>query len=496
MFIDINKVSVLFKYDQYDPLLFASSFFLFLFLGLLLILSVIRDRKIQTFILIAFSVFFYYKASGDLLGLLIAAGIANYFIGKGIYRTEGQGGKRALLLLGVLVNLGVLIYFKYTNFLIEIYNSAMNGSIEAWDIIQPLGISFYIFKALSYLFDIYLEMHEPEESFFDFFLYLSFFPAVLSGPIDRAGDFLTQIKNPLPFTNATIAKAVFLISMGLLKKNLIADYISINFVERVFDEPARFTGVENLLAVYGYTLQIYCDFSGYTDMAIGIGMLMGFKMMDNFNYPYKAVSVTDFWRRWHLSLSAWLQNYLFKPIQIGLRSFKIWGNAVAILITFTLCGLWHGASYNFIIWGLLHAFFMVFSLFTKNIRDSIASFLRIKDTLFHKFLKVFITFHLIAFAWIFFRASSFEKAETVLKQIATFFQPEVFPQFVDAFFPVFILMCIGYIIHFLPSRLENVLQTFLEKITLPGQAVVLAIAIWISAQARFADLQPFIYFQF
>lgn len=496
MFIDINKVAALFKFDQSDPLLFGSSFFLFLFLGLLLLLSVIKERKFQSFILIAFSVFFYYKASGDFILLLIGAGVANFLIGKGIFKNEKQGIKRTFLLLGILLNLGVLFYFKYTNFFIEIYNSALDGTIEAWDIIQPLGISFYIFKALSYIFDIYLEMHEPEESFFDFFLYLSFFPAILSGPIDRAGDFLPQIKNPLPFNNATMAKAIFLISMGLLKKNLIADYISINFVERVFDEPARFTGVENLLAVYGYTLQIYCDFSGYTDMAIGIGMLMGFKMMDNFNYPYKANSVTDFWRRWHLSLSAWLQNYLFKPIQIGLRSFKIWGNAAAIFVTFTLCGLWHGASYNFIIWGVLHAFFMIFSLFTREVRDKAASLLRIKGTRFHNFIKIFITFHLIAFAWIFFRASSFEKAEAVLKQIATFFQPEVFPQFVDAFFPVFILMCIGYLIHFLPSRLETITQTFMEKITIAGQAVILALAIWISAQARFADLQPFIYFQF
>lgn len=496
MNIDFTKVLELLKFDASDPLLFGSSLFLFLFLALLLLLLLVQNRKAQSFILLAFSMFFYYKASGDLLGVLVGLGVANFFIGKGIYGTSDEGKKLTILILGIILNVGVLFYFKYTNFFIEVYNSLNDGAVEAWDIIVPLGISFYIFKGISYLCDIYWEMHEPQESFFDFFLYLSFFPAVLSGPIDRAGEFIPQIKNPVPLSNSTMAKAVFLICLGLLKKNLIADYISINFVERVFDEPLRFTGVENLLAVYGYTLQIYTDFSGYTDMAIGVSLLLGFKLMDNFNYPYKATSVADFWRRWHLSLSAWLQLYLFKPIQMSVRSLKIWGNVIAIFVTFTLCGFWHGASYNFILWGVLHALFMIFSLLTKDVRDKITTALKIKNTKFHTVIQVIITFHLIAFAWIFFRTPSFEKAEQVLTQIFTFFQPEVFPQFIEGFMPVSIIMLLGYIVHFLPSKLEGLTIKALEKINLIGQSVVLAIVIWISAQVRFADLQPFIYFQF
>lgn len=496
MNIDFSKVLELLKFDASDPLLFGSALFLFLFLGLLLILSFVQNRRAQSFILLAFSMYFYYKASGDLLAVLVGLGVVNYLIGMGIYRNKTETGKRSIMLLGVLVNVGVLFYFKYTNFFIDVYNSMGEHGVEAWDIIVPLGISFYIFKGISYVMDIYWEMHEPEESFFDFFLYLSFFPAVLSGPIDRAGEFIPQIKNPVPLSNSTMAKAVFLICLGLLKKNLIADYISINFVERVFDEPLRFTGVENLLAVYGYTLQIYCDFSGYTDMAIGVSLLMGFKLMDNFNYPYKATSVADFWRRWHLSLSAWLQSYLFKPIQMGVRSLKIWGNVIAIFVTFTLCGFWHGASYNFILWGVLHAVFMIFSLLTKNVREKFLTLVRLKDTKFHTVIQVLVTFHLIAFSWIFFRAPTFEKAEQVLQQIFTFFQPEVFPQFIEAFMPVSIIMLLGYVIHFLPSKLEGYSIKALEKINLIGQSIVLALVIWISAQVRFADLQPFIYFQF
>ena len=254
-----------------------------------------------------------------------------------------------------------------------------NKQIDPLAIFLPIGISFYTFKSLTYVFDIY---YDTLNLLYlqDFSLYIFYFPNILMGPIDRASAFLPQIDQEPFISKEDIGRATFLIIAGLIKKVVIADYISLNFVDRVFDFPLRFTGVENLLAIYGYTLQIYCDFSGYTDMAIGVSLLLGFKLMDNFNSPFKATSIADFWRRWHISLSRWLQDYLFKPLQFQFRSMRVFGNMLALLITFFICGLWHGAGWNFIIWGTLHGFMMSFALIIQKPKLRLYNFLKINNT--------------------------------------------------------------------------------------------------------------------
>lgn len=313
--IDFNKIPSLLSFDPNDPLLFGSSLFLFLFFFLLVFYRLFANSKnARILLLITFSLYFYYKASGLFFLLLIFNAIANFYFGKWIGNFTEQSKKRIVLTLSMVFNLGVLGYFKYTNFFSEFLEGIQGGTYDPIDIILPIGISFYTFKSLSYVIDIYLETIKPTNSFRDFSLFVFFFPNILAGPIDRASNFLPQIEKDYNITRRDIAMGLMLIMMGLVKKIMIADYIGLNFIDRVFEVPLRFTGVENLLAVYGYTLQLYCDFSGYSDIAIGISLLLGFKLMENFNYPFKAKSISDFWRRWHISLSSWLLDYVFRPL--------------------------------------------------------------------------------------------------------------------------------------------------------------------------------------
>jgi D-alanyl-lipoteichoic acid acyltransferase DltB (MBOAT superfamily) len=258
----------------------------------------------------------------------------------------------------------------------------------------------------------------------------------------------------------------------------------------------RFTGVENLFAVWGYGLQIYADFSGYSDIAIGVALLLGYKLMDNFNSPYQATSIADFWRRWHISLSSWLLDYLFRPLQMKYRQMRVWGNAVALLITFVLCGLWHGASWMFIFWGFLHGFYMAFSLFVDKPKMKLYKKIGIADSIWLKIGKIFVTFHLLAVSWVFFRADSFETAFNIFSQIYSYFKPDVILQFIEGYTPTSVILVAGFILHFLPRSLEGKTAGLLAKQPVIVQAVILAAVIWFCAQIQSAELQPFIYFQF
>jgi len=495
--IDFQKIIDLLKFDPSDPLLFGSSLFLVLFFFLLLFYRIFASSKnARILLLLFFSLYFYYKASGIYFLLLIFSATINFGFGKFIFETKSQVVKKVLLIVNVVLNLGLLGYFKYTNFFIEIINDLKLGSFDPIDIFLPLGISFYTFKAMNYVLDIYLEAMEPTKSFRDFSLFVFFFPNILAGPIDRASQFIPQIEEDLAVTKEDIGKALLLIMSGLVKKIIIADYLSLNFVDRVFDSPLRFTGVENLFALYGYGLQIYCDFSGYSDIAIGISLLLGFKLMENFNSPYQATSIADFWRRWHISLSSWLLNYLFRPIQMKFRDLKMFSNIIAILVTFILCGLWHGASWMFLFWGLLHGFYMSVSLFLQKPKRMLYTKLGILNSKFLKVFQVIITFHLLAISWIFFRVKTFAEASDIFNQIYGFFDYQIIPQFIEGYTPTFILIVVGYVLHFLPRSLENKTAEILSKINPVFQAVILAFVIWLAAQIRSAELQPFIYFQF
>jgi alginate O-acetyltransferase complex protein AlgI len=496
--IDLSKLPNLFLYEPHGPLLFESSFFLFLFLGLLIFYRIFANNKnLRIFTIIIFSLFFYYKAAGPFLLVLIASTVINFYAGKIISNLKaGKSGRLLALILTLILNLGALGYFKYTNFFINIINDFKSGSFQPLDIFLPIGISFYTFKALSYVIDIYLESFEPVNSFRDFSLFMLFFPNILIGPIDRAARFIPQIEGDLLVSKKDIGKALFLIMLGLLKKTVVADYISANFVDRVFEVPLRFTGFENLMAVYGYAIQLYCDFSGYTDMALGIALLLGFNLMDNFNWPYKATSIADFWRKWHISLSSWLLDYLFKPLQLKFRNLQPIGNIAALMITFLAIGFWHGASWMFVAFGFVHGFFITVSLLTKKIKKKFYMITGLANTKFLKIMQVIVTFHLVVFAFIIFRAPDFSTVGNILRQIFNSFHPEIMMQVVSGYAYIFSLMLMVMVMEYVPERWRYKVQEWISETPLIGQALILALVIWIAIQAKSADLKPFLYFKF
>lgn len=496
-YLDLEKIKLLFLFDKQDPLVFTSSLFLFSFFILLLLYRIsYRSKNTRIILLLLFSVFFYYKASGIYFIFLFIISFLNFFLGKWIFAADSQIKRKAFLISGIVLNLSILGYFKYTNFFVQIYNDITSANINMLDIFLPIGISFYIFKAMSYIIDIYLENMEPVKSLRDFTLYIFYFPTLLAGPIERASNFLPQVEKENLISSRDVGTAVFLIVCGLLKKVVIADYIGINFVDRVFDSPLRFTGVENLIASYAYALQLFADFSGYTDMALGISLLLGYKLTDNFYSPYKALSIADFWRRWHITLSSWLLDYLFKPLQMKFRSMKTFGNALALLITFTIIGIWHGANWTFVIFGAIHGTYMATSVFTRKLRQSFYKKTGIAGRKEVKFLQWLFTFNLIVFADIFFRSQNIKVAAEMITQIFTFFHAEVFSQFVQGYKIIISLILVGYILHFIPENLKLRSKEFVINSPLLGQAILLTICIWIAIQFRFADLQPFLYFQF
>lgn len=501
--LQLSNITDLLVYNPDSPLFFSSGLFLFLFFGFLVIYNLLgKHKNARLYFLIIFSVYFYYKSAGYLASILVISAVINFFFGKFIGMNKKTIVRRLFLIAAIVANVGLLAYFKYTNFIIDIINGIRDSQIDFLDIMLPIGISFYTFKSLNYIFDVYMEMMEPTDSFRDFCVFVFYFPNILAGPIDRASEFLPQIDKEPFISKEALGTAIFLIISGLIKKVVIADYISINFIVRVLDTPYFENGLINLIAVYAYTLQIYCDFSGYTDLAIGISLMMGFKLMDNFNSPFKATSIADFWRRWHISLSTWLLDYLFKPIQMQLRNLRRWSNVIGLFITFLICGLWHGAGWNFILWGGLHGLFMSVSLFFKKPREFVYNKLKINNTFGLILFKRIVTFHLVAFSFLIFRMRDLASVEEILDRILTYFTSqlsltgEVILEFVEKMPLIFILMLIGYVFHFIPDKMENFIKRTITNSPLLVKAILLAVVIWIVVQFKSTDLHPFIYFQF
>jgi D-alanyl-lipoteichoic acid acyltransferase DltB (MBOAT superfamily) len=285
-------------------------------------------------------------------------------------------------------------------------------------------------------------------------------------------------------------RAVFLIGCGLFKKAVISDYISTNFIDRVFDAPALYSGVENLFAVYGYALQIYCDFSGYSDMAIGLALLLGFHFPLNFDSPYQSRNITEFWRRWHISLSTWLRDYLY--ISLGGNRKGTWRTYFNLMITMLLGGLWHGASWRFIIWGGLHgAALTLHKFYRSRIAPVIPQHYQLKTV-----GRTLITFHFICFCWIFFRAPDMATVGEMLEQIFFHLNVSLLPDFLSGYKVVMMLMAIGYLLHFIPREAELAAQETITRMPLAGKAAFMILVIIFVIQTKASGIQPFIYFQF
>lgn len=388
-----------------------------------------KNLKIQNLFLLISSYFFYAWWDWRFLFLLIFISLLNYSTGLIIQSSRAKRRKKLWLIIGILANIIVLGYFKYFNFFIDgfiniFFSLGITLQKPTLNIILPIGISFYIFLSLSYILDIYWEKLKADSNIIDVLLTLSFFPIILAGPIQRPTKLLPQIQKKRTFNYDQATDGLRQILWGLFKKIVIADSAAVQ-VNFIFSNYESLDGSTLLLGAFYFAFQIYGDFSGYSDIAIGTARLLGFDLMRNFDYPYFSKNISEFWRRWHISLSTWLTEYLYLPIAysltrklsrkkyFGFRSDKII-YSIAITITFLLCGLWHGANWTFVIWGLLFAFYLVFSLITKGLRK------RIKKILFLDripILSVLTTFFLTTFAWIFFRADNVTQAFSYIEQM-------------------------------------------------------------------------------
>lgn len=490
--IDPTRLRDVFLYDPHSPMIFSSGIFLWLFAAFIVVYLLLQRRTTARLMFVTlFSYYFYYKSSGTYFFLLAVVTVSDFLLALLMEHTVTRWKRKLWVVVSLCVNLGLLCYFKYTNFLLECWASLTGGSFSMLDIFLPVGISFFTFQSLSYTIDVYRREIKPLTNLLDYAFYVSFFPQLVAGPIVRARDFIPQIRRPLFVSDEMFGRGIFLIVSGLFKKGVISDYISVNFVERIFDNPTLYSGVENLMGVYGYALQIYCDFSGYSDMAIGIALLLGFHFNINFDSPYKSASVTEFWRRWHISLSSWLRDYLYISLG-GNRKGKV-RQYVNLIITMFLGGLWHGASWNFVLWGVLHGVALAVHKFWMSLTG------RKKGEQSHgirRFFGVVVTFHFVCFCWIFFRNADFATSVDMLRQIFTVFRPQLLPQLLAGYWEVFALMGLGYVLHFLPDSWERACTKTVIRLPLLGKAVLMIALIYLVIQMKSSDIQPFIYFQF
>ena len=611
----------LFSFDQAHPLLFTQFYFWAFFALVFAVFSLFHSKVLlRNAYLFAVSLFFYYKTSGVFLILLVFVIVYNYLAARWLHRTKGERGRSAITALSVTVDLGVLAYFKYAYFLTDFVNRVLGTDFQVHDvlgelgnmlvgsevfrvnaIILPVGISFFTFQAISYIVDVKRRKVEPVRNFFDFGFFLSFFPQLVAGPIVRAPEFIPQLHKPYRLSRRWFGIAIFWIMNGLVKKLVLSDYLAVNFCDRVFGNPLLYSGFENLAALFCYSLQVYADFSGYTDIATGVALLMGFWLPKNFNSPYKALNTQDFWRRWHMSLSRWLRDYLYIPLGgnrnatpgsyiiiaavavIGSFLSGSWWVAVAVAVlaaliglyghrhperrkllrthvnsmdTMLLGGLWHGASWNFMIWGGLNGLGQIIykvwhgwgtgvqTVFVWGVCALCFAFSRLTPApvwnLFfvwtlvlaagtlvrwlYQALRgkrspdrtaegisqawaVFQTFVFITFTRLFFRSGSnldpalaneqaWNTAKNMVNQIGSAWDLSKVPAMAWEHRLVLLVFVFGMIVHWIPERWKRSYRIRFAALPLGVMALVVVLIIFFFFQFITADLQSFIYFQF
>ena len=619
--IALDFLQKLFSFDKAHPLLFTQFYFWAFFAIVFAVFSLVKNRTLlRNAFLFFVSLFFYYKTSGLFTLILVFITLYNFFGAKWLYSRKRVSSRNIVLAVSVIVNLSTLFYFKYAYFITDVVNNLFGLHFEVFDvfswignqitgdnwfsvdtILLPVGISFYTFQAISYIMDVYRKRIEPVGNILDFGFYVSFFPQLVAGPIVRANEFIPQLHRKYHLSRRMFGIAVFWIMNGLVKKIVLSDYIAVNFIDRVFENPLLYSGFENVCALFGYSLQVYADFSGYTDIAIGVAMLMGFYLPKNFNSPYKAKHPGEFWKRWHMSLSRWLQDYLYIPLggnrNATFGSFCIilmiaaiavflsgswWvGLGVGILAliialvalfkpekrkkittninsmdTMLLGGLWHGASWNFMIWGGLNGLGMVFYKFWKDWSNATRTLFILVVTITLRMLSIYVpypvfnmffvwcfiilignvirliytlvfkkkaqtdafqwladawaifqTFTFITFTRLFFRSGSnldpaeanetaWNTAKNMVNQIGSHWDLDKIPAMVDQYRNVFIMIVLGMVIHWLPENFKRRYRIWFANMPLPLMVVACFVMVFVIYQFITADLQSFIYFQF
>jgi alginate O-acetyltransferase complex protein AlgI len=463
-----------------------------LFFALVLPLSWLTmpaGRRWRPFI-VAASFVFYSWWDWRFVFLLAGSIVLNHVFAVRIHHVRRPSLRKRLLIVALAANVGLLGYFKYYDFFVSSSQNllslvGLDVPLDVRSVVLPVGISFYTFMGISYVVDTYRGDFEPV-SFGKFAAYLSFFPHLVAGPIVRPSQLIPQFDAPRDPRRVDTSRAFFLIATGLFKKVVIANYLAGSIVDEVFGAPTHASSLELLVGVYGYAVQIYADFSGYTDIAIGIALLLGFRFPQNFDSPYAAVSVQDFWRRWHMTLSRWLRDYVYIPLG-GNR-----GGALLtyrnLMLTMLIGGLWHGAGWTFVAWGAIHGSGLVAERWWRTRPGYVPP----RETARRRLLLRLATFHFVCFAWIFFRADSFGTAAEYLRGLVTGWgeaSPLVTPG-------VLLAIAVGIGSQYLPARVPQLLMTRFSRFPVLGQAAALALALMLTHAMGPEGVAPFIYFRF
>lgn len=458
----------------------------------------IDRRPVWKVFMLCASYVFYGWWDWRFLGLIAASTVVNHLLALAMQRAgERNLARRLLLALAVIFNLCLLGFFKYYSFFVlSVYQACallgLKCSLPLLDVVLPVGISFFTFQALSYVIDVYRREIPPARRMIDFGVYLAFFPQLVAGPIVRAKHLIPQITGAIEKNRIDIGRAFTLIMAGLFKKMVIATYLAGEIVDPVFGLPSEYGAFDTMAAIYAYMIQIYCDFSAYSDIAIGVGLLLGFRLPLNFNAPYFALSLSDFWTRWHISLSTWLRDYLFVPLGGMRRSgFRIYSS---ITITFLLGGLWHGASWNFVLWGALNGIYLAVERFFRILSRKAARRRGVKGHRSHsgpaRFAMWFLAFHVVYLLIVFFRVRSIQEAWEVFGRFSVSRAPElVTPQ-------VCLAAAVGFCMQFLDGERPRRIWLTYERMHPVLQGLIAALAITFILALGPKGVAPFIYFQF
>ncbi|MFO0357271.1 MAG: MBOAT family O-acyltransferase [Sphingobacteriaceae bacterium] len=542
------------QFDPEQPLLFTHLFFWGFFAVVLLGYTFIyKQNKARSIYLLLFSFFFYYKTNGVFITLLFFTIISDFYWGKRIAASSNQSHKKLFLTISVLLNLTLLCYFKYAYFFASSSNQLFGTNFTYFNhfanfsntffgtefrldkLLTPIGVSFFTFQSLSYTIDVYRDKVKPVTNVFDYGFFVCFFPHLVAGPIVKAHEFLYQIYQPYSLTKFEFGMATFWIMNGFAKK-IVADYIAVNFIDRVFSSPHLYTGVEAVMAIFSYSLQVYMDFSGYTDMAIGIALLLGYRLKTNFKSPYKALSTSEFWKRWHISLSSWLQEYLYIPLggnktgTIGsyiciiiisafmvLLSGKIWllyvligffllliflsvmfptikqniNTNINLMVTMLLGGLWHGSSWLFLIWGGLNGLGLIIHKFWQKISP-----FKNTESVPVKIVLMLITLTFISFTRIYFRSPSLDVVNEIYDRIGNHFSLYLFFDIVKGYWAVLLVVFLGFLVHWIPETYKEKYRNAFANLPIPGLVFACVFIVFCLYQIMSSQMQPFIYFQF
>ncbi|KJJ85295.1 membrane bound O-acyl transferase MBOAT family protein [Candidatus Omnitrophus magneticus] len=400
-----------------------NSFQFMIFLPFVVCLFFAIPHRYRWILLLAASYYFYMCWKAEYILLILFSTAIDYFVALKISQLpdSNKKGRKKYLFLSLLTNFGLLFAFKYANFFNESTRAVFNHfnifyNVPVFKLLLPVGISFYTFQTVSYVIDVYRGNQKAEKHFGIFALFVTFFPQLVAGPIERSTNLLSQFYKKMEPNPQHITDGLIRVLWGMFKKVVIADRLAI-YIERIYSNVDLYPAPTLILATYFFAFQIYCDFSGYSDIAIGSAKMMGFDLMENFQRPYFSTSIAEFWKRWHISLSTWFRDYLYIPLG-GNRVKTKWRWYFNLFTVFAVSGLWHGANWTFVIWGALHGFYLVFSIITAKFRERVANVIGLTQFPFiRKIIQIFITFHLVCFGWIFFRANSVRDAHVVISKI-------------------------------------------------------------------------------